>query len=149
MILIPAKEETLVLPYSYEKVILRISLHLDTQGDQPEKTFNGWIKPTTFKIIQKVRRPDNYIPLIIGKIEPTSKGCILFIKYRLLYSTRMFLVFWSILLILLSLFFGLEHKVYLYASLALGIGILNYLIVYFNFKKKVKISHELLLKVLQ
>lgn len=149
MILTPARDETIVLPYDYQKVMLKIVQHLDVEGNIPYKAFNGWVKNDRFKISQKVKRPDNYIPLVTGKIESTSKGSILFLKYRLIYSTRMFLIFWSVLLILLTLFFGIQYKAYLYSTIALSLGIVNYLIVYFNFKKKVKISHELLLKVLQ
>lgn len=149
MILIPAKDETIVLPIDFITVFNKLVNQIDMDNGNPNKLFNGRINNNIFKISQKIKRPDNYIPLIIGKIEETSKGSIIFLKYRLMFSTKMFLIFWSVILILLTLFFSIMYEAYLYAGIAAVLGGINYAIVYYNFKKKVKINHELLIKLLE
>lgn len=149
MIFIPSKNETLVLPFDHPTVLHKLMKNIDSVGDQRLMVFNGWIKTNTFKITQKIKRPDNFIPVVDGLIESSTKGSIIFLRYRLLFSTKMFLIFWSVLLLLLAIFFGVEKDSYYYAAIALLVGVVNYLIVYMNFKKKVKTTHELLLKVLE
>lgn len=110
--------------------------------------FNGWVKETRFRISRKVRHPENFLPIIIGDIEGTSTGSILFIRYRLFFSSALFLIFWSAISLLLCLFFLLVHKQYIYAFIALSLGILNYVIATKNFHLQIRSSRRTLDKAL-
>jgi hypothetical protein len=57
-----------------------------------------------------ITHPDNFLPLIVGKIEATSKGSILFITYRMFPSTLFYLSFLCLMLLLASLFFSGSRK---------------------------------------
>lgn len=140
MLLIPAKDELLVFSLTKEQVQDRLIEELAQSAS--EKGFIGWLEGENFQISRKLSRPDNFSPLLKGIIDSTSKGSIIFMNYRLMFSTRMFLIFWSVILLLLSLFFILKYNAYLYGAIAFGVGVFNYVIVYFNFKKQIRISRE-------
>lgn len=147
MIFFPAKDEFLIFPISREHALRRLINEL-TLPAGAEKKFIGWVEGDQFNISKKLDRPDNFVPVIKGSIDSSSKGIIIILKYRLMFSTKMFLLMWTVILLFLSLFFTLKYNAYLYGTLALGVGVLNYLIVYFNFRKQVRISHDLLINVL-
>lgn len=148
MYLLPIKRETLVLPYEQEEVfrkLWKVSRPVrakDPLPDVPEASFlfNGWVKKNQFKISRKIARPDNFLPVIAGTIEGTSKGSIVFLRYRMFFATIVFLIFWSFVTTLIALYFYFFEKIYLYATISFLLGILNYVIAVLNFKKQVKIS---------
>lgn len=146
MFFFPAKDEFLIYPFSKEYVQGQLMHQLTLPENK--KVFIGWLEGDKFKISKKLIRPDNFVPVIQGFIEASSKGVIIILKYRLMYSTKMFLLFWSLILLFLSLFFTFRYEVYLYGIISLGVGVLNYLIVYFNFRKQVHISHDLFINIL-
>lgn len=151
---IPKKTETLVLPTSSQKLMERLDRIVYTfenkKEDQFEKSsylFTGTIDHNDFILSLKLQRPDNFIPLITGKIEDTSKGSIVFIKYTLFKSTRMFLVFWTVLIFLLAIvLIAIQGKVW-YGSVALMVSLANYSVTVINFRRKVKLSQSYLKKV--
>lgn len=84
-----------------------------------------------------------------GRIESSSMGSIVFIKYRLFLWTLSFLIFWSILTSLFALYFFLYERIYINAAFSLLLGIANYVIAVLNFHKQVKLSSHTLHQVLQ
>lgn len=154
MMFIPKKTETLVLPNSSKELIDRLERIVYTtenkQGDVKEEShhyFIGTIEHNAFVISLKLNKVDNFIPLITGDIENTSKGSIVFLKYRLFKSTRMFLVFWTVLIFLLSFMLIVFQDKTWYGSLALLVSLANYVVTVINFRRKVKVSREYLMKV--
>ena len=148
MYFLPAKDEFLIFPFSKEYALRQLSSQLAQSRADKYKTFVGLVEGDRFRICKRLTRPDNFTPIMNGIIETSSKGIIILIKYRLLFSTKIFLIFWSLLLLFLALFFILQYNITLYGVIAIGMGIINYLIVYFNFHKQVRISHDLLINVL-
>lgn len=146
--LLPAKDEFLIFPFSQEYALRQLLNELALKPSDRDKKFTGWIEGDKFRLSKKLSRPDNFSPVIKGTIESSSKGIIVVVKYRLMFSTKVFLVFWSVLLLFLSIFFILQYNAILYGVIAMAMGIINYLIVYINFKKQVKISHDLFINVL-
>lgn len=152
MRLLPYFQETLVLPYSGEETAMRLRKYtrpLEKGVEYPVSVernflFNGWVKENGFRLSRKIKYPENFLPLIIGRIESTSTGSILFIQYRLFFSSGMFLAFWSIISLLFSLFFLVFHINYLYASVILVLGFLNYVIVIKNFHLQIRSSRKAL-----
>jgi hypothetical protein len=148
MLFLPAKDEFLIFPFSKEYARRQLKDELALSSSDKNKKFVGWIEGENFRICKKLSRPDNFSPVLKGTIDASSKGIIIVIKYRLMFSTKMFLLFWSLLLLFLSLFFILQYNAILYGIIALAMGIINYLIVYINFRKQVKVSHDLFINVL-
>ncbi|MTI31854.1 hypothetical protein [Xanthovirga aplysinae] len=152
---LPVWWETIVLPQQADEIkyrIWRVTKSVRPELKWPnvqEKSFlfNGWIEDKHFRISRILTYPNNYIPLIIGEIEETSTGCIVFLKYKLFFFTRFFLIFWTIVTLLLSLFFLLFIRNNLYAFLSILTGGFNYLIVIINFNIQIDKSRKVLHKL--
>ncbi|MEQ9443605.1 MAG: hypothetical protein RIG62_31490 [Cyclobacteriaceae bacterium] len=154
---IPVENETLVLPYPAEEVFMRIrqvTKPLEPYlplASQEEKTiqFNGVVKPDGFHLSRKLTRPNSFLPMITGKVAPTSKGCIVFLSYKMFSATLLFIGFWSIITLLIALYFMLYEKLHAYGGIAIGIGLMNYIISLLSFQKQVVISSRLMKYTLQ
>ena len=152
MRLLPLYQETLVLPFSAQETAWRLkqlTRPLEKGVEYPEELeisflFNGWVKKNRFRLSRRVQHPENFLPLMAGRIEGTSVGSILFIRYRLFFSAALFLIFWTVISLLLSLFFLFFHQQYLYATIALGLGMGNYLIATKNFHLQIRNSRKTL-----
>ena len=156
---LPFRSETVVLPYDAAEVKNRLIRVIKPVRDKyqqktEEKTgssqylFNGTFENDRFTISQIIKQPENFLPLISGKIESTSVGCIMFLKYHMFFSTNMFLGFWSVVTFLMTLLFVIGYNNYLYATVCFGFGVVNYSIAIANFNVQVKKSKRLLDQVL-
>jgi len=142
---VPYYFETLVLPFPSEEVFDIINLNTITRHASQEykdQLFIGSISKRKFRIYERLNRPDNFLPVIRGRIESTSKGCIIFTSYNLLFSTALFLSFWTIVTLFLFILFLFEFNQILYAALSLLACILNYVFASNQFNRKVKKSRE-------
>lgn len=110
--------------------------------------FNGILEEDRFSVSLIIDKGDSFLPLIKGKFETTPKGCILFLKYSLFPSSVFFLAFWTIVTILLTLFFGLVAKNLWYALITFLLGLGNYLFAWSYFKRKTRISQGIFYKLL-
>lgn len=150
----PTAQETLVLSSSAGEVNRRLraaTLASDQRAvvlpSSPAVIFNGQVTKTSFRLSQKVTRPNNFLPFISGVIEPTSHGCLLFVRYRLFTMTIAFLVFWWIITLGFAFFLAHYENQYHYAALSAGVGAINYVVALLNFNKQVVISRRLLREV--
>src|SRR5690606_2187888 len=156
MLGLPLKNETIVLSLAPEEIeeVLWLHTYPVEEGalmpDKPEIDFlcNGWVRDNKFKLSRKIRTPENFLPIIHGSIEKTSMGSLVFVQYSLFFSSNFFLVFWSLVTLLLTIFFIVFHDMVLYGAIAFGVGVSNYIIALANFNIQVKKSSQLLLKVL-
>lgn len=110
--------------------------------------FNGQVTKDSFRLSQKVTRPNNFLPFITGVAEPTSQGCLLFVRYRLFTMTAAFLVFWWVITLSFGFYLAHYERLYHYAALSGGVGAINYVIALLNFNKQVVISRRLLREVI-
>jgi hypothetical protein len=157
MRLLPLYQETFVLPFDGQETSRRLKQvirPLEKNVEYPEEVetkflFNGWIKGYRFRISRKIRHPENFLPLIIGRIESTSVGSILFIRYRLFFSAALFLIFWTVISLLLGLFLLILQQEYLYAAVAFSLGIGNYVIATKNFHIQIRSSRKMLNEALK
>ena len=151
----PTEQETLVLPVSAREVVRRLqkatqppsTQQLSVLADPSAFLFNGQVKKHSFRLSRKIARPNNFLPFIAGSIEPTSQGCLLFVRYRLFSMTILFLVFWSVVTTGFALYLAVYEQLYHYAALSVGVGVANYVIAVLNFRKQVVISRRLLREV--
>jgi len=154
MALLPIKNETFVSPLRASEVAHKLKSStcppaLSKNEIDPLAVFIGSVKQESFKISLKVNAPENFLPIIYGSIDELSMGSIVSIKFRLFFSSLMFLTFWSGICILTSLFFFLIEENGTYGVIAIAAGALNYFVTLFYFHKKVKESHKALMSVLK
>lgn len=145
MALLPNRTEMLILPDEAEvvcgKLLLATRLVENNQLSEAKDhhLFNGWIgKDFKFKISRRTRHAEHYLPLISGSIEPTSVGCIVFIKYSLFYSTAFLFWCWMCLTLVGSLIFTVIFQEYLYGGVSALSGLLYYILLMVNFGMQVK-----------
>jgi hypothetical protein len=145
--LLPYDSETLVSILSKEEVLGHLNrvtrevnfLDQRTQGKK-DVIFNGIIGKNGFRISKVIKRADTFLPLILGKIEGTARGSILFINYRLFPGAMFFLVFWSIILLTFAVTYSFFIPNYGYALLCVMLAIVNYVVAMYFFNRQVKAS---------
>jgi hypothetical protein len=155
--LFPFSQETIVSSYDAEEVYRRLWSVTEPTGDdewEPDVDkealrFNGRVENDKFRLSLKVKRANNFLPLMRGRIEATSLGSIVFIHYRLFLWTLSFLIFWSVLTSLFALYFLVYEKIYINAAFSLLLGLANYVIALLNFRKQVRVSSKALREVLE
>ncbi len=156
MYLLPIERETWVLPYQQDEVFKKLwkaTLPVRPEvriPNVPEHTFlfNGWVKLDQFKLSKKIPRANNFLPIMYGEIEKTSKGSIVFVRYQLFFATIVFLVFWSVVTVLFAIYFYVYEQIYLYSGISVAAGIANYAVTVLNFKKQVEQSSQQLREAL-
>jgi len=154
--LFPFSQETVVTSFDSEEVYRRLWSVTEPTGDEEwepdvdedQLLFNGHVDKNTFRLSRKVKRANNFLPLMRGRVESTSLGSIVFIRYRLFLWTLSFLIFWSILTTLFALYFLIYEKIYINAAFSILLGLANYVIAVLNFRKQVRISSSALREVL-
>lgn len=155
MTFFPYREETLVYPFSAERgeaLLFNRTKDPSTEKEVVEITgkdylFNGTVVGGHYRVSVIIKHPQNFIPFIEGSFEKTSRGCIVHCKYRLFFSTRVLLGFWSFLTLGLGILYLFINPQLTHALFAFGIGIGNYIIAYSNFKLHQKRSRRALLAV--
>ena len=110
----PAKSEMFLCPHGQEEIIRRMKLAVKpvkfqsfknrSLGDIEEEAFlfNGKVSDHGFAISHIVNRPNNFLPLIKGKIEGGDSGSLVYLEFGLFPSIKYFLVFWIVLMLLFS-----------------------------------------------
>lgn len=150
--LLPSHDETLVLPLSAQEVFNRLSkVTRNDLGAAREKTilFSGWIKEDRFRTSLKISRPNTYVALIKGRIEPTSSGCLIFLDYQLFPTTKLFVTFWLLFTCLIAVVIGFQYASGWYWLGGLVIDVCIYVITWSNFNIQLKIARDILLKILE
>ncbi|MGE0590405.1 MAG: hypothetical protein AB7O48_17625 [Cyclobacteriaceae bacterium] len=151
--ILPHFQETVISTQPSEYVISKIDaatsskLLLQNQND-PTYFFIGWVREGRFRISLKINRPNNYLPLVIGNIEPTSNGCIVFLSYRLFPTTKMFLVFWDLFVLIVSIIAGYQYQTFLYGVLGVLLVAFIQWVAWSNFNLQLKRTRELLIDIL-
>ncbi|MDN4166798.1 hypothetical protein QWY31_14900 [Cytophagales bacterium LB-30] len=151
--LLPIKNEMLVLPYEAPLVCGRLLARTrKVEKEYVEQAheghwFHGWIGSNfRFTISRRTKHVEHFLPLISGSIEPTSKGCIVFIRYRLFFGTRLLLFLWLLVTGSMALLFTFQEKNLLYASICGFSGLLYFVFLRINFymqcKKDQKLLHQ-------
>jgi hypothetical protein len=148
----PFNNETLVVAREWPDVLDRLAnatMSLNSNQINNTAVFYGWIKADRFRFSLKTRRPNSFIPLIIGTIEPTSTGCILFLEYRFFPVTRMYLIFWSLFIIMAGVVTAHQYREFYLGLLSVALVCLINWIAWANFKLQKDLSRKVLLKILQ
>jgi len=155
MAIFPAHTEVLVSSLTKEDVMSRLDEvtkqvnYLDYRlEEKPGHLFNGTLEDTSFRISLRISRADSFLPLIHGSLEDTAMGSILFLEYKLFPSSVFFLGFWTVISVLLCLFFGIFTQKYLMAGSCLLLGLGNYAFAWTYFKRKIRQSQRIFKELL-
>lgn len=156
MQLFPYRQETLVSPLSREALLSRLaevtrvsSTPRQAKTDElpllasKQPLFNGAIGTADFRLSQVLRKGDTFLPLLLGKVEATPRGCLLFIRYRLFPSALFFLMFWTTVLLSFSVFYFFVTRHYSYGALCLALAVGNYASAVFFFHRQLGRSRQL------
>ncbi len=149
MNLIPYHTETLVSPLSKEEVLghlMRVTREvnfLDPRSYLNDQIkFNGIVGREGFRISRSIKKGDTFLPLLIGKLEDTPRGSIIFMEYRLFPSAVFFLAFWSIILTAFSAYYLLAQPNLSYSLICFMLAISNYGLGLMFFNRQYRLSRE-------
>ncbi|HNP06377.1 MAG TPA: hypothetical protein PKN99_02065 [Cyclobacteriaceae bacterium] len=153
MTFLPYHYETFVLTQPSLEAIQKIHKVTTTKvllqnQEGAQYRFSGWVQENRFRISLKISKPNNYIPLVVGKIETTSSGCLVFVSYKLFPVTKMFLIFWSLFITLAGILASYQYQSLLYAVGSLLILVIIHWVTWSNFKIQLKLTRQTLLEVL-
>lgn len=150
MNIFPKESETLVLANSRDETILRVALELqDDVVPGVTRRVTGWLENDRFQLTIRLRRHHMFMPVVSGVIERTSKGSIVFLTYSLFASTRLLLMFWTVLLPLVGIIITIQQD-NIWVFVGTIMAALSFLaIAWSNFKLHVKNTRELVHQMLQ
>lgn len=151
---LPVQSKIIVSPLQAYEVIQLLQKatsppSLDKKDHSNQTIFVGIIDQNTFRISMKLKVPENFSPIIYGKVDNTSIGSIISIEFSLFFSSQMFLIFWSTICAAASLLFIFLFNESVYALISLSVGLINYTVAILNFNKKIDECHQSLLNVLK
>jgi hypothetical protein len=86
--------------------------------------------------------------MLLGKVEDTPRGSIIFARYQLFSTTRFFLWFWTGILLAFSLFFFLVTNQFLQGGVCLSLLGVNYTLAVFFFHRQLVPSKKLFQEVI-
>jgi hypothetical protein len=144
--------ETLVSALSKEEVLDRLAAV--TRGTRTEglpeirPLFNGRVEEDGFRLSQVIEKGDNFLPLLLGKVEDTPRGSIIFVRYQIFATTRFFLWFWTLVLLAFSLFFLLVTNQFLQGGACLFLSGVNYALAVLFFHRQLVPSKKLFQEVI-
>lgn len=145
--LVAAWESTVVARRLADATVERLLVHEPVPGK--EIYFTGRVSEDRFYVSLKLTRPNSFVPIVSGSIEPTSSGCIIFLQYRLFPSVRLFLTFWIILTFFFGVLLSFEYKNLWFISGSIAIAALILFVAWGNFRIQRKLTREALRKVLE
>lgn len=150
----PLEEETRLLDLDESQLQAKFKKHIklvdrkSEDEDSDDFLFNGIWNDEEFSVSIKVRVSNNFIPIIHGKYMPADDGILLKLSYRLFPATKRLLAFWTILTILITLFFIGIHQAWLYGAISFGFCLVNYVLSIENFKSQLRKSKRRLEQML-
>lgn len=152
--ILPSARQTLVVALPWEETLARLagatrpSARSVKEVENPGAPFTGWVKADEFSVSISLQRPNSFVPLLTGKIEPTSGGCIVFMHYRLFPSTRIYLLFWTFFSAGIGTCIGYFVGYYSYALFGFGSAGLILWISWANFRIQQRKTSEAFARLL-
>lgn len=147
--LLPSFSETIVTTSSATEIAGRFqrvtaeTVQWDQEFKLPQnKIFYGYVQETHFQIAARNMRLFSFNPLVLGKIESTKNGSILFLRYQLFVLTRILVLFWTVFLLIASTLLFVYRDDYRYSIGTLLLLIVLHLVVRANFHLQVKPTQQ-------
>lgn len=111
--------------------------------------FVGTIQPDRFTISLKVTRPNNFLPVVRGRLESTHSGCLIFMKLGLFPSTRTYLIFWLLFVLVAGLIVSRQYESPLLLAAPLLLDLIILWIAWTNFNMQLRFTMRALDEVLE
>lgn len=150
----PSDQETRLVSMDYEELIDRFERNIKPikkNADKKEKKeylFNGLWNKEEFSISLKLKIGNNFIPIIHGKYMDSDEGMLIQLNFDLFPATKKLLIFWTVLTLLITLFFVALYQAWIYGAISFGFCLVNYILSVENFKIQVRKSKRMLDKML-
>lgn len=150
----PKVKETRLLDSSEEKLYSKLKKHIKPireisfEQDSNEFLFNGLWGKEGFSISLKLKIANNFIPIIKGSFMNSDEGILVSLIYEMFPATKRLLLLWTILTLLITLFFIGLYKAWIYGTISFGFCIVNYILSIENFKIQIRKSKRMLDKML-
>lgn len=147
--LLPSFSETIVTTLTTEEIAVRFqrvtaeTVQWDQEFKLPQnKIFYGYVQETHFQIAARNMRLFSFNPLVLGKIEATKNGSILFLRYQLFILTRILVLFWTVFLMITCTLLFIYQNDFWYGIGTLLLLVLIHLVVRANFYLQVKPTQQ-------
>ncbi len=150
----PIQSETRLVPLEKETLDGKLEKHIKTikrngfQEEPKAHIFNGIWNEEGFTISLKLKISNNFIPIINGSYIVTEGEILIKLTYEMFPATKKLLLLWTVLTILITLFFVVLHQAWLYGAISFGFCLVNYILSIENFKLQVGKSKRMLDKML-
>jgi len=140
----PILHKTLVSGLTKKEVMWKIRSKTQIVNSQyitDNPSFNGRISEDQFRVSSVIRASQNALPLVIGTVENTSRGSIIWLTFKLFPAGKLYLRFSSLLCLLIGLVFLLMARYHVASVICLLVALLNYTVLTINFQRK---AHSIL-----
>lgn len=150
----PYYEETKLVALSQEQLIDHLNKFIKPlKGDLSEREskdfiFNGIWNEDEFSISLILKISNNFIPIIKGDFLSSDEGTLIRLSYELFPATKKLLLFWTIVTLLITLFFIGLYQAWIYGAISFGFCLVNYILCIENFKIQFRKSKKMLNKLL-
>ena len=149
----PSKEETRLIDINKHQLQSKLKKHIklvdkDYDDDTGDYLFNGIWNDDEFSISLILKISNNFIPIIHGQYMHSESGTLIKLNFNLFPGTKRLLMFWTILTLLITLFFIGFYQAWLYGAISFGFCLVNYILSVENFKAQLKKSKRMLDKML-
>jgi len=153
--ILPYDSETIVTSLQVEEVaalfqrVTAESVQWDREFKLPEgKIFYGYVYEDHFQLAARNMRLFSFNPLVLGRIESTRNGSIIFLTYQLFVITRIMLLFWTIFLAVACIVLFLYLDNFLLGTGSLLLLLLIHLVARANFNLQVKPTKQAIFDLL-
>lgn len=150
----PFDKETKLVAFSEEQLMERLKQYIKPLKEEIQEResksflFNGIWNEDGFSISLKLKITNNFIPIINGSFLSSEEGTLIRLTYDLFPATKKLLLLWTIITLLITLFFIGLYQAWIYGAISFGFCIVNYILCAENFKIQVKKSKKMLDKML-
>jgi len=143
----------LVVPYSKQEFLAKLaSVTYTTNHECADLSccwFYGSIGKDRFKISRRVTHSTTFLPILEGQIQESTRGCIIFLHYKLFNSIKQLLFFALFFVLCIAGYFFFVADEPTNTFLCFLFVSLNYAVAHTNFKKQVNITQQQLIKVIE
>lgn len=150
----PYEQETRLVRHSQEQLQEVLKKYVQPIKKKPDAEkvkdflFNGLWYSETFSISLKLKTPNNFIPIIHGSCINSDEGTLIQLTYQMFPATKRLLMFWTVLTVLITLFFIVLYQAWMYGAISFGFCLVNFILSRENFKTQLNKSKRMLDKML-
>jgi hypothetical protein len=112
-----------------------------------EYLFNGTWNKEKFTISLMLKISNNFVPIISGDMLSSEEGALVKLTYELFPATKKLLMFWTVITLLITLFFIGIYQAWLYGAISFGFCVVNYVLSRENFKIQTRKSRRMIEKI--